>query len=131
MNCKTSIYLLFFISALLFSPVTLFSQSKKTLYAQGEKAIAEKDYFSAAQCFNQLILQDSTQIIYQYKYADASRLNYDFDIAYHWYEKVMKEDNAKMFPETPFWMATILKSKAPRLEWTSASLGASRNEFSK
>lgn len=112
MNQKTSIYFLLILSILLFSPVRSYSQSKKTLYAQGEKNIADKDYFSAAQCYNQLILLDSTQMIYQYKYAEASRLNYDFDIAYHWYDKVMKDDNAKMFPETPFWMATILKSKA-------------------
>ncbi len=89
----------------------LVSQNKKTLYAKGVESFGEKDYFSAAQYFNQLILLDSTQVIYQYKYAEASRLNYDFDIAYHWYDKVMKEDNAKMYPETPLWMGTILKSK--------------------
>ncbi|MBK7666155.1 MAG: hypothetical protein IPJ32_01740 [Sphingobacteriaceae bacterium] len=90
----------------------MLSQSnKKTLYAKGVESFGEKDYFSAAQYFNQLILLDSSQIIYQYKYAEASRLNYDFDIAYHWYDKVMKEDNAKMYPETPLWMGTILKSK--------------------
>lgn len=75
------------------------------------KSLDEKDYFSAAQYFNQLILLDSSQVIYQYKYAEASRLNYDFDIAYHWYEKIMKEDGARMFPETPLWMGMILKSK--------------------
>lgn len=71
----------------------------------------EKDYFSAAQYFNQLILLDSTQAVYQYKYAEASRLNYDYDIAYHWYDKLMKEDNARLFPETSLWMGMILKSK--------------------
>jgi hypothetical protein len=91
-----------------------FSQSssvKKTLYAKGNESFSEKDYFSAAQYFNQLILLDSTQLIYMYKYAEASRLNYDFDIAYHWYDKVMKEDNAKMYPETPLWIGTILKQQ--------------------
>ncbi|MGZ3884148.1 MAG: hypothetical protein ACXVP0_15565 [Bacteroidia bacterium] len=79
--------------------------------AQGQKSLDEKDYFSAAQYFNQLVIFDSSQIIYQYKYAEASRLNYDYDIAYRWYEKVYDTDNAKLFPETPFWMAVILKSK--------------------
>lgn len=91
---------------------SLSAQNKKQLYANGVKSMDEKDYFSAAQYFNRLILLDSTQALYQYKYAEASRLNYDFDIAYHWYDKIMKEDNGKMFPETPLWMGMILKSKA-------------------
>jgi hypothetical protein len=61
----------------------LSAQNKKQLYAKGVQSIEEKDYFSAAQYFNQLILLDSTQAIYQYKYAEASRLNYDYSIAYH------------------------------------------------
>lgn len=93
-------------------PFTMTAQkSKKHLLVEGQKSMDGKDYFSAAQYFNQLILMDSTQIIYQYKYAEASRLNYDNDIAYHWYEKVFDADNGKLYPETPFWMATILKSK--------------------
>ena len=111
MNCKTSKNIFLIIVGFFFIPNILFCQSKKTLYAEGQKSIDAKDYFSAAQYFNQLILLDSSQFIYQYKYAEASRLNYDFDIAYYWYDKVIKEDNAKMYPETPFWMATILKSK--------------------
>lgn len=74
--------------------------------------MAEKDYYSAAQYFNKLILIDSTEISYQNSYAEASRLNYDYDIAYHWYEKVLKRDNGKVYTETAFWMGSILKSKA-------------------
>ena len=92
-------------------PCVAIGQNKKQLYAKGVQSLEEKDYFSAAQYFNQLILLDSTQAIYQYKYAEASRLNYDFEIAYHWYDKIMKEDNARMFPETPLWMGMILKSQ--------------------
>jgi tetratricopeptide (TPR) repeat protein len=88
------------------------SQSKKNLFTKGQKSLDEKDYFSAAQYFNQLIMLDSTQIVYQYKYAEASRLNYDLDIALYWYQKVMKIDNARMYPETPFWIASLIKSKA-------------------
>lgn len=91
--------------------LSLSAQNKKQLYTSGVKSMDEKDYFSAAQYFNRLILLDSTQALYQFKYAEASRLNYDFDIAYHWYDKIMKEDNGKMFPETPLWMGMILKSK--------------------
>jgi hypothetical protein len=108
---KKITYRFCFVALLAFS-FSSFSQSKKYLFNKGQKSLDEKDYFAAAQYFNQLILADSSQIIYQYKYADASRLNYDLDIALHWYEKVMKIDNGKFYPETPFWIASILKQKA-------------------
>ncbi len=112
MKGRKFIYLLLILA--IASPAFLSAQGKnlkKDLYTKGTASFGEKDYFQAAQYFNQLILLDSSQVIYQYKYAEASRLNYDFDIAYHWYDKVMKEDNAKMYPETPLWMATILKGQ--------------------
>lgn len=71
-----------------------------------------KDYFSAAQDYNHVILKDSSNIQYQYFYAEASRLNFDNDIALHWYQKVFKVDNGNQYPETIFWIAEILKSKA-------------------
>jgi hypothetical protein len=109
---KKLTYFLFFLFVVLSTFVSAQSKNlKKDLYANGVSSFGEKDYFSAAQYFNQLILLDSTQLIYMYKYAEASRLNYDYDIAYHWYDRVMKEDNGKMYPETPLWMGTILKGQ--------------------
>src|SRR3989344_7282586 len=90
----------------------LFSQKTKTLLADGDKAFADKDYFSAAGYYNKAILQDSSDIVVQYKYADASRLNFDYDIAEHWYTKVFKKDaQGKLYPECSFWLATLKKSK--------------------
>ena len=95
---------------LFISPV--FSQKTKALLADGDKAFADKDYFSAAAYYNRAILQDSTDIAVQYKYADASRLNFDYDIAEHWYSKVFKKDaQGKLYPECSFWLATLKKSK--------------------
>lgn len=111
MKEKKLTYFLFCFLVALSTFVSAQSKFKKDLYAKGNSSFGEKDYFSAAQYFNQLILLDSTQLIYMYKYAEASRLNYDLEIAYHWYDKVMKEDNGKMYPETPLWMGTILKSQ--------------------
>jgi hypothetical protein len=88
------------------------AQSLKKLLKQGEEAMSERDYFSAAQIYNQVILIDSANLQYMYQYATASRLNYDNDIALRFYEKVYKVDNAKNFPETPFWIGELLKSKA-------------------
>lgn len=67
----------------LFFSFSLFGQKTKALLADGDKAFAENDFFSAAAYYNRAILQDSSDIIVQYKYADASRLNFDYAIAEH------------------------------------------------
>ena len=88
------------------------AQSLKKLLKEGNEAMADKDYFSAAQLYNQVIIKDSATIEYQYLYATASRLNFDNDIAYYWYLKVFKVDNGNKYPETIFWLGELLKSKA-------------------
>lgn len=88
------------------------AQKLKQLLSDGDKAFADQDYFGAAIYYNQAILQDSSDISIQYRYADASRLNYDYDIADHWYSKVYKKDpQGKLYPECVFWLATIRKNK--------------------
>lgn len=89
---------------------TVPAQSIKKLLRQGEDAIAIKDYSSAAQIYNQVILLDSSRIEYQVLFADASRLNYDESTALHWYQKVYKKDNGRVYKEVPFYMATHLKT---------------------
>lgn len=80
--------------------------------ADGDKAFADNDFFSAAGYYNKAILQDSGDIVVQYKFADASRLNFDYDIAEHWYTKVSKQDaQGKLYPECIFWLATLKKNK--------------------
>jgi len=92
-------------------PQLMQAQSIKQFLKQGEEAMAEKDYSSAAQYYNQVILMDSSRIDYQYKFADASRLNYDNEMALHWYNKVFKKDNAKVYTETTFYLGTLLKGQ--------------------
>jgi len=88
------------------------AQKYKQLIADGDKAFSENNFFSAAIYYNQAILQDSSDIALQYKYAEASRLNFDFDIADHWYSKVYKKDpSGKLYPECVFWLASIKKTK--------------------
>jgi hypothetical protein len=90
----------------------LHAQKLKQLLADGDKALADHDYFSAAEYYNKAINQDSSDMAIQYKYAEASRLNYDYDIADHWYGKVFKKDSqGKLYPECSFWLATMKKNK--------------------
>jgi hypothetical protein len=105
---------LFVIFVILVSGFTspLYAQKLKQLIEDGDKAFANNDFFSAAVYYNQAINQDSSDIAIQYKYAEASRLNYDYDIADHWYSKVFKKDSqGKLYPECSFWLAMIKKNK--------------------
>jgi hypothetical protein len=88
------------------------AQKLKTLVADGDKSFADNDFFSASIYYNKALLQDSTDVAIQYKYAEASRLNFDVEIADHWYSKVYKKDpQGKVFPECVFWLASLRKSK--------------------
>src|ERR1035437_150424 len=109
---KRSVYTFFLLLFLFFIQQKSFSQSLKKLLKQGTTAMSEKDYFSASQIYNQVILIDSSTLEHQYLYATASRLNYDNDIALYWYLKVFKTDNGNLYPETIFWLGELLKSKA-------------------
>ena len=82
----------------------------KQLLKQGVDANDAKDFSSAAQIYNQIILIDSSKIEYQFLFANASRLNYDNETALHWYQKIYKKDNGKTYKEVPFYMATLLKN---------------------
>lgn len=99
----------FFIILLLHGNSVL-SQSIKTFLKQGAEATSKKDFSSAAQIYNQIILIDSSKIEYQLLFADASRLNYDGDMALHWYQKIFKKDNGKIYKEVPFYIAMQLKT---------------------
>ncbi|MFY9311468.1 MAG: SPOR domain-containing protein [Bacteroidia bacterium] len=100
-----------FLFFLLFFSFSVNAQKLKTLIASGDKAFADNDFFAASIYYNQAILQDSADIEIQYKYAEASRLNYDYEVASRWYKKVFKADaQGKLFPECAFWLASIEKS---------------------
>jgi hypothetical protein len=86
------------------------AQGIKQLLKQGSDAMSIKDYSSATQIYNQVILIDSSNVTYQLLFADASRLNYDNTAALHWYEKIFKQDNGKTYTEVPFYIATQLKN---------------------
>ena len=89
-----------------------YAQKLKTLIADGDKSFTDNDFFSAAIYYNKALLQDSTDMGIQYKYAEASRLNFDIDIADRWYGKVYKADpQGKLYPECAFWLATVKKGK--------------------
>jgi outer membrane protein OmpA-like peptidoglycan-associated protein len=89
------------------------AQKLKTLVESGDAAFSKSNFYGATIFYKQAILKDSITPKLQYKYAQASRLNFDYDIAEHWYTKVYNEDKqGVLFPECIFWLATVKKSKA-------------------
>ncbi|MDO8998803.1 MAG: hypothetical protein Q7W45_03485 [Bacteroidota bacterium] len=90
---------------------SFFGQSNRLVLAQGDAAMANKDWYSAAQSYNRLYYRDSSEISLQYKFAEASRLNFDIDIALRLYYRVASVDNGKKYPLTFYWIGQLLKSK--------------------
>jgi hypothetical protein len=106
-----SVFVVFALQLFLFS-TSLQAQKLKTLLADGDKAFANNDFYGASIYYSKAILQDSSDIHIQYKLAEASRLNFDLDVAEHWYNKVYKVDaQGKLYPECVFWIASLKKSK--------------------
>ncbi|MFN5182751.1 MAG: tetratricopeptide repeat protein [Bacteroidota bacterium] len=105
---KKIIFFFLGISSFLF----LSGQKLKTLLKDGDRSMEVKDYNAASQYYGRALLLDSTKLDLIWKYAESCRLNYDFDEARHWYEKVNKADGMKTYPEAPFWIGNILQYKA-------------------
>ena len=64
---------------------------------------AEKAYKTA------LAINSKVDPDVNYNYAEASRLNFDLDIASYWYNKVIAVDNGKKYPLCFFYKAQILQ----------------------
>ncbi len=86
-------------------------QSNRMIQLQADAAMANKDWFGASQNYNRLFYRDSSDIGMQYNYAEASRLNFDIDLALRLYNKVALIDNGKKYPLTFFWIGQLLKNK--------------------
>lgn len=71
--------------------------------------MSQKDWYSAAVLYGKLVNRDSSNIDVNYNYAEASRLNFDLDIATYWYNKVISIDNGKKYPLAFYWKAQILQ----------------------
>jgi len=106
---KKSHWYIFFI--LLFAQVTI-AQNDRQLRIYAQQAMADKDWFGAVQYYGRLYFRDSSTISLKYKYAEASRLNLDIDVALRLYTKVINEDNGRKYPMSFYWMGELLKYKS-------------------
>lgn len=101
--------LFLFVFFILFSQGVM-AQKLKSLVADGKKAMEEKEYYQAENYFKKAIGIDSSNIELQYLYAEACRLDLNFQVAERWYNKVYKKDNGKVYPDALLHLATSKKS---------------------
>jgi hypothetical protein len=87
------------------------AQSNSAIERNANDAMLGKDWFSATQHYHRLYLRDSSAISLRYNYAEASRLNFDLDLALRLYSKVIAFDDDKKYPLSYYWVGQILKNK--------------------
>lgn len=102
---------------IIFSLVIFFSfqgikaQTNAVIQKNAEEAMKEKDWYAAAQHYSRLFSRDSSELTIKYNYAEASRLNFDLDLALRLYSKVVALDDEKKFPLAYYWIGQLLKTK--------------------
>ncbi len=93
----------------------VYGQKLKTLIAEGNKALEDKEYYLAENYFKKAIATDSNSIALQYLYAEACRLDLNYTVAERWYNKVYKKDNGKLYPDALLYLA-ICKKKQRQIQ---------------
>lgn len=76
---------------------------------EGDKKMANADYYAAFFYFNKAYSADSTYTEAVYKMGEASRLFNDYKGAYACYEKVLKTDKYRNFPLAEYYMGNCAK----------------------
>ncbi len=105
---KHTILLFFFI---FFCGTNIFSQTFKAYVKAGDKALEEKDFYSAMVYFKNAleIRENSTEVMY--KYADVARQFHGYEQASIFYQKVLASEKKDEFPLTHFWLGKVQKSQ--------------------
>lgn len=87
------------------------AQSKKQLYKAALSSMENKDYENATYYYHLLTLQDSLNVEYQYQLATAARLNYQNELAFYWYKKIL-DNNIDKYPDVIFYLGLLSKNKS-------------------
>src|SRR5687767_9423152 len=83
------------------------SQSFIQLMEFADKKMEEGDYYYAIQYYQQAMKIDSNSVEVLWKYAEALRLYKDYPKAELYYQKVFAKEDAKIYPMSIFWLATM------------------------
>jgi len=75
----------------------------------GEESMRANDPYGALRYFSEVMYIDSSRALHNYKYAEALRLNHQYEKAAFYYLKVYRRDLGVVFPEGPAWLASMQK----------------------
>jgi len=87
---------------------SLTAQSAKEYIKTGDAAMAQGDFYNAAQYFKEGLDAYQYNLELQYKYAEALRGYNDYENAAEAYKKVIKDDASHIYPLAPFWLGVML-----------------------
>lgn len=86
-------------------------QTVKAFKEAGDQAMKQKDYYAALVHWGNALKQQPDDLEMIFKYAEAARLFYAFDIAQKNYEKVIKKDRKKSYPQAIFQLGIVLRAQ--------------------
>jgi len=105
--------------------ISLFAQNQKELEKWGDMAAEINDHYGAALYYKKALDIDSAQSKLTWKYAEALRGYNDYEKAEFYYHKIYRKDRGRLFPEGPFWLATMYmhneKYKEAKKMWKQVS----------
>jgi tetratricopeptide (TPR) repeat protein len=94
----------------LMAPVVGAAQSARAYEKAGDKAFAEKDYYTAFVHFQDAMTLKPEEIRLWFKYAEVARQFNAFETAADYYGQVAESEEAPTLPLAAFWMGQMRKS---------------------
>ncbi len=89
---------------------TLTAQSARAYEKAGDKAFAEKDYYTAFVHFRDAMERSPNDVGLWYKYAEVTRQFNAYEEAERYYAKVVTSKETQMFPLASFWLGQVKKN---------------------
>ncbi|MEZ4923270.1 MAG: hypothetical protein R2780_08890 [Crocinitomicaceae bacterium] len=92
---------------MIISSARAFGQTYSQLVEFGDKKVADRDYYYALEFYRKAMDIDSNSVEINWKYAEALRLYKDYPKAEFYYAKVFKKEDARIYPRSIFWLASM------------------------
>ncbi len=100
----------------------------------GNEAYDEGDYYGASLYYKSAMEVDSFNLEVLHRYAECLRMYNEYEKAEYYYEKLLKKDRGKTYPETQYWLAQMQKYngnyKASLKSWKAVSRKYKRDKKS-
>lgn len=101
-----------------------YGQGMKDYLEYADQNMQKGDYYNAIVHYKKAMDIDSSSVLLNWKIAEAYRRYKDYHQAIYYYDKVYKKEDAKIYPYSIFWLATLQKMVGDydesRQSWRSA-----------